>query len=177
MGSEERFQTSPYQTMKTFQSSLRLKRFSPWDKPYIIYQSEHIWNLVSYHKTDFPKTQYNSSYVYISVNLQKTVLSIQNLTFPHVIQAPSWIRWAEGEAMFFTVLGGDLVLSAPAFTSVTRRWGSSEAHCLTNVLGKSLSKQSLCWEHCVVCLHWETCLEKSYKGHPKRNKTLAYAKL
>lgn len=100
--------------------------------------------------TDIPKIQYNSNYVYISVNLQKTVLSTQNLTFTHVIQAPIWM-WAVGEGWgaenggseggnVFTVLGGDLVLSAPAFTSVTRRWGRSEAHCLTNVFGKSLSK-------------------------------------
>lgn len=46
--------------------------------------------------TDIPKIQYNSNYVYISVNLQKTVLSTQNLTFTHVIEAPIWM-WAMGE--------------------------------------------------------------------------------
>lgn len=72
------------------------KIFPLWDKPYIIHHSEHIWNSVSYRKTDFRKTQHNSGHVYISVYLQKTVLSTQNLTFPHVIQAPSWMRGADG---------------------------------------------------------------------------------
>lgn len=59
------------------------------------------------------------------------------------------------------------MLSAPVFTSVTRGWGRSEVHCVTTDSGKSLCEESLSWEHGVVCLLGETCLEKSYRDTPK----------
>ena len=69
--------------------------------------------------------------------------------------------------MLFTISDGHLVLSVLQSSQLLGYGAGDEALCLISVLGKSLSKPSLSWEHCMVCLLWEICLEKSYTGTPK----------
>ena len=76
-------------------------------------------------ETAFPKVQCNFMYVYISVRITKQsfVNSKSNL---HSRGSSSQL--VVGEVIFFTVSDVSLVLSAPVFASVTRRWGSSEVY-------------------------------------------------